>query len=469
MALGDERLRTTDESGNRIFLHPAEVNGFFRIRRTLVQYFLIAFFLALPWIKINGVQLLLLDIKDRNFHILGFIFKAHDAPYIFLLLALGTLGLAFITSIFGRIWCGWGCPQTVFIDGIYRKIETLIQGNYIKRRNLQKQDWNLEKIGKMSLTWLSFFIVSTLIAHSFTAYFVGSNQLLQMMNEGVADHKGVFYFVVFMTILLLFDFGWFREQFCIIACPYGRIQSVLMDKKSISVLYDYQRGEPRKSLETPKDKWGDCVSCNRCVEVCPTGIDIRRGIQMECIGCTACIDACDEIMTKVKRPVGLIRYTSEHELETKKTSSWKQKILRPRVLVYFAVIVSVTLLLSILLHKKEVVHIAVLKAKEAPYSLIAEAGIDKVINHFKLHVHNQGFEAVKLEVVGVDGLDLILANREFQLAANSNQDIHLFVTFLPELSKQMKGSFVKTLKLSLTASDGSKKDIQKELSFVGPY
>jgi cytochrome c oxidase accessory protein FixG len=469
MALGDERLRTTDESGNRIFLHPAEVNGFFRKRRTLVQCVLIVFFLALPWIKVNGVQLLLLDINHRNFYILGFIFKAHDAPYIFLLLALGTLGLAFLTSIFGRIWCGWGCPQTVFIDGIYRRIETLIQGNYLKRRSLQKQDWNLEKILKLSATWVCFIIVSSLIAHSFAAYFVGSDQLLRMIDEGVANHKGVFYFVVFMTLLLLFDFGWFREQFCIIACPYGRIQSVLMDKKSVSVLYDYQRGEPRKSMDTPKEKWGDCVNCNRCVEVCPTGIDIRRGIQMECIGCTACIDACDEIMIKVKRPKGLIRYSSEFNLENKNSSSIKERLLRPQVLAYLVVILTVASVLAILLYNKDTLHISVLKAKEAPYSLTEEAGIQKIINHFKLHIHNQDNEAIQLEVIGVNSLDLILANPVFQLPANSNQEIHLFVTFPPELSKQMRGSFVKNLHLRVTDRSGTQKDIFKEISFVGPY
>jgi len=326
MSLGDERLSTTDNKGNRIFLYPAEVKGFFRKHRNIVQVALILFFLVLPWLKWNGVQLFLFDIPNRTFHLFGILFKAHDAPLIFLVLAIVTIGLAFITALFGRVWCGWACPQTVFIDGVFRRIETWVQGDYLKRRKLTKDPWTSEKISKISFTWFLYFIVSAIIAHSFVAYFVGSDRLIAMILGTPQENWTAFTIVMGMTLVLLFDFGWFREQFCIIACPYGRIQAVLMDKKSMSVIYDYNRGEPRKDPAVSKDKQGDCVNCRRCVEVCPTGIDIRRGIQMECIGCTSCIDGCDVIMTEVKKPLGLIGYHSNVENKNIVQIPYKKKV-----------------------------------------------------------------------------------------------------------------------------------------------
>lgn len=466
MSLGDERLSTTDDKGNRIFLYPAEVKGFFRKYRNIVQAGLILFFLILPWLKWNGVQIFLFDIPHRTFHLFGILFKAHDAPLIFLVLAVGTIGLAFVTAVFGRVWCGWACPQTVFIDGVYRRIETWIQGNYIKRRKLAKDPWSFEKVSKISATWILFFIVSTIIAHSFVAYFVGADRLIEMMHGTPKENWTAFTIVMGMTLVLLFDFGWFREQFCIIACPYGRIQSVLMDKKSMSVMYDYNRGEPRKDLSVPKDKQGDCVNCNRCVEVCPTGIDIRRGIQMECIGCTACIDACDEIMTKVKKPLGLIRYSSEFEIEKKISIPAKERIFRPRVLGYFSVILGLSVLLLYLVGIRDPLMVSVLKAKDTPYSLIKENSQDLVLNHFKLHLHNQSSQAMKVNVSA--DVDLVIPQNNIILNPNSSQEIHFFAKFIPNLSKEQKGSFKRNLNLEMIQGD-KKNQIVKELTLVGPF
>ena len=466
MSLGDERLSTTDNKGNRIFLYPAEVKGFFRKYRNIVEVVLVLFFLILPWLKWNGIQIFLFDIPNRTFHLFGILFKAHDAPLIFLVLAVGTIGLAFVTALFGRVWCGWACPQTVFIDGIYRRIETWVQGNYIKRRKLAKDPWNKDKILKISITWVLYFIVSAIISHSFVAYFTGSDRLIEMMQGAPKENWTAFTIIFGMTLVLLFNFGWFREQFCLIACPYGRIQAVLMDKKSLSVMYDYNRGEPRKDPSVPKDKQGDCVSCNRCVEVCPTGIDIRRGIQMECIGCTACIDACDEIMTKVKKPLGLIRYSSEFEIETKTHIPVKEKLLRPRVIAYFLVIVLMGSLLLYLVQDRDPLMVSVLKAKDAPYTIIKENSSELVLNHFKLHMHNQSSD--KIEVVISSEVELVIPQNNLIINPNTSQEIHFFTKFPATLIKEFKGSLKKNLNIDIKAGD-KKIKMQKELTLVGPY
>ncbi len=466
MSLGDERLSTTDNKGNRIFLYPAEVKGFFRRHRNIVEVVLILFFLILPWLKWNGIQIFLFDIPNRTFHIFGILFKAHDAPLIFLVLAVCTIGLAFVTALFGRVWCGWACPQTVFIDGIYRRIEIWIQGNYIKRRKLSKDPWHKEKVFKISLTWLCYFIVSAFIAHSFVAYFVGSDRLIGMMTGTPKENWTAFTIVMGMTLVLLFNFGWFREQFCIIACPYGRIQAVLMDKKSMSVMYDYNRGEPRKDSSTPKEKQGDCVNCNRCVEVCPTGIDIRRGIQMECIGCTACIDACDEIMEKVKKPLGLIRYSSEFEIESKTHIPVKNKILRPRVLAYLFVILLMSTLLIYFVQSRDPLMVSVLKAKDAPYSLIQENGEDRVLNHFKLHMHNQSSDIIFAQISS--DVELVLPQNNLILNPNTSREIHFFAKISTALIKESKGSIKKNLRIDIRINNKNTQ-ILKELTLVGPY
>ncbi len=467
MSLGDERLTTTDKKGRRIFLYPAEVRGFFRKYRTITQAALIIFFLVLPWITVDGQQLLLLDISNKTFHFFGLNFKAHDAPMIFLVLAVLTIGIALLTALLGRVWCGWACPQTVFIDGVYRKIEVWIQGNYIQRRKLSKEGWTPNKISKISLTWVAYFIVSTLIAHSFVSYFVGSQRLIQMIQGTPQENWAAFLIVMSMTGVLMFDFGWFREQFCIIACPYGRFQAALMDKKSISVVYDYNRGEPRKDPSVPKNQQGDCVSCRRCVEVCPTGIDIRRGIQMECIGCTACIDACDEIMEKVNKPLGLIRYGSEHELETKSKPTWISLLTRPRVVLYSVILFAVMGILSFLIQNREPIMVSVLKVRGAPYSKLVEGSISYTLNHFKLHVHNQSSEEMIVFLSADDDVSLVVPQNNIRLSSNSSREVHFFAKFKEDLSKENKGSLHRALNIEAKTKK-EVRNIIKDLTLVGP-
>lgn len=469
MSLGDERLSTTDQKGRRLFIYPAEAKGHFRNLRNTTNLLLIIFFLGVPWMNWNGRQLFLLDVKDKVFYFFDLVFRAHDAPLIFVLLAIGTISLGLVTALFGRVWCGWSCPQTVFIDGVYRKIETWVLGDYIQKRKLAQSPWHFRKIRKTAWLWFLYFFVSAVIAHSFAAYFVGSHRLLLMLSGPPFDHFSTFLTVVVITGILLFNFGWFREQFCLIACPYGRIQSVLMDKSSLSVLYNVKRGEPRREAGAPKSHLqGDCVNCRRCIEVCPTGIDIRRGIQMECIGCTACIDACDEIMAKVKKPAGLISYASEVEMENSITLTWKQRLLKPRVILYAAGIFMSLLVFSNSLQRREPLLVNILKTKEAPYTLIVENGDSFILNHFKLHIHHQSSDPLILDLAEDQKSEykIIAPQRQLRLEPGESKELHFFVKFPSNLlSHQGTGS----APLDLQVVQNEKiLIIQKELHLIGP-
>ncbi len=462
LGLDPNRLSMLGTDGTRFRIIPAEIKGFWKKRREVVYGFLIVLFLILPWTKINGVQTILLDIPNRKFALFGIKFWAHDAPMIFLLLALFVFGLTLVTSVWGRVWCGWACPQTVFIDFIYRRIERWIEGNYIERRRRDKAELSLEKVLRLSLKWFLFFLVSSAIAHSFAAYFVGSEPLVSWVYSGdISTHQTTFWIVLFITAVLLFDFGWFREQFCIIMCPYGRFQSVLMDQRSLAVLYDEKRGEPRKGA-LPLDKpRGDCVSCSRCVQVCPTGIDIRKGLQMECIACTACIDACDDIMRKVNKPEGLIKYST--------VSGKKNQFYKGRQLIYTVLTASSFIVLLYLVSTRKSVDVAILRAKETPYQLIDTADGKRILNHFKLHSKNQSIHDLKQQIVLPPDLNLEIKTQSnpYIVKAGESTTTHFFILFD---SKILEASGSKKINLTIkTVSEVTEESIlTQEISLIGP-
>jgi cytochrome c oxidase accessory protein FixG len=321
-----DSVTTINDDGSRYFLHPADVSGKWVLARRLAGALLIAIYILLPWIPINGNPAVFLDVEHRMFHLFGLTLVAQDLWVLFFAITGMGFGLFFITSLLGRIWCGWACPYTVFLDHVYRRVERLIEGDAIARRALDQAPWSPTKIFKRLLKHLLFAIISAYIAHAFMAYFVSWPRLYGFIHEHPLQHATAFGIVTFLTFVLWFCFGYFREQFCIIMCPYGRLQGALTDDDTINVGYDETRGEPRG---TKGKTTGDCVDCHRCVQVCPTGIDIRNGLQLECIGCTACIDACDEVMTKIGRPHGLIRYDSFNGFAGR-----PHRFLRPRVYAY---------------------------------------------------------------------------------------------------------------------------------------
>jgi len=326
MSKMDEAFRdsigTLDEEGKRKFLYPKKPSGKFYTYRKYVSYLLLLILVANPFVKVNGNQFMLFNVLERRFNIFGFPFWPQDF-YIFVLVMITMVVFVIpFTVIFGRIFCGWICPQTIFLEMVFRRIEFWIDGDRGTQMRLDRQAWNAEKIRKRLLKWGLFFIISFGIANVFLAYVIGSDALWLMMEEGPLKQSGNFIALLIFTGVFYFVFVWFREQVCIIACPYGRLQGVLLDDKSINVAYDFVRGEKEagrarfnKKEDRPASGKGDCIDCMQCVNVCPTGIDIRNGTQLECTNCTACIDECDTIMKSIGYPKGLIRYASEDEIE----------------------------------------------------------------------------------------------------------------------------------------------------------
>jgi cytochrome c oxidase accessory protein FixG len=429
--LPEERPASFDETGRRLKLYPAAVRGHFAKLRSIVHPLMIALFLLLPWLHINGQQALHLNIAERSFMIFGLFLRAHDAPLLFFIFLGFAVGIAFVTAIWGRFWCGWACPQTVFIETVFRRIETWIEGNHRDRRALDAGVWDANKVTKKSIKWLIFLFVSLVITHSFLAYFVGSREVLAMILRPPTENWTSFLVILFTTGVILFDFGWFREQFCVVMCPYGRFQSVMLDDQSVVVSYDAKRGEPRRGLQVPH---GDCVNCFRCVQVCPTGIDIRRGLQLECIACTACIDACDEVMQKTNRPLGLIRHASQAELNGAKPHIW-----RPRTFAYLAILTIAAGAFIFLLSSHKSLEVAVLRAKDVPYQVVPiENGATILVNHFVLELSNQDQTEASIDIRVASnqlilGAEIVMPMRPILLKSGEQRRADFFLRFPKEM------------------------------------
>lgn len=317
-----DSVGTMDESGKRKWVYPKRPKGKYTNYRNVVSYILLIVYFAIPFIKIHGNPLLKFNVLDREFFIFGQPFYPQD----FFILTLGAItSLVFIilfTVAFGRIFCGWICPQTIFMEMVFRKIEYAIEGDRNKQMKLDRQAWDTEKIWKRGLKWTIYAVISLVITHFMFMYIVGYEEVFKIIKDGPFANPTNFIVMVLFTAAFYFVFAWFREQVCTLVCPYGRLQGVLIDKQTINVFYDFKRGENRSKWKKGEDRKaagkGDCIDCNQCVVVCPTGIDIRDGQQLECVNCTACIDACDEVMEKVGLPKGLIRYATEDEIESEK-------------------------------------------------------------------------------------------------------------------------------------------------------
>ncbi len=342
-----DSISTVTKDGKRAWVYPKKPSGKLYNYRKWVSYALLAFLFVSPFIKINGNQFLLFNVLERRFNIFGAPFWPQDFYLFVLSMIIGILFITLFTVSFGRIFCGWICPQTIFMEMVFRRIEYWIEGDRNKQMRLARQPWNAEKIRKKTLKTIIFALISFIIANIFLAYLIGSDRLIEYIKAGPLSHMGTLIPLIIFTGVFYFVFAWFREQVCIIACPYGRLQGVLLDTKSIVVAYDYKRGESdngRKKFRKNEDRnalgFGDCIDCMQCVNVCPTGIDIRNGTQLECVNCTACIDECDHIMDSINKPRGLIRYASEENIAKK--APFK---VTPRMKGYIAIL---TILIGIL-------------------------------------------------------------------------------------------------------------------------
>lgn len=456
--LPESRLATTDETGKRIYVHPHDLKGKWKNRRLVLSWILLVVYLVMPWIYFNGEQVIRLNIPAREFHIFGSIFYGHDGPFLIYLLLSFVFFISFITTLLGRVWCGYACPQTVFIDLIYRFIERKVEGSGAKRDKLEKSTWTNEKIFKRSLKWFLYILVSLHIVHSGLGYFVGTHELLFITLKSPASHPSLFMIMLTLTLIILVDFGWFREQFCIIACPYGRFQSIVMDENSLIVAYDKKRGEPRKRSKEAKlnNTEGDCVNCNRCVNVCPTGIDIRDGLQMECIACTMCIDACDDIMRRVDKPEGLIRYTTENKLDSKKSK------VSPRVYIYFLLFILTFVAMSFSLVDRSNLKAQVIRSGNSAFQYLKNER--KVVNHFKLKISYMNDSELSLKLETNDKSFEIVSFEDDLELKSENYTYDFFVKF--PMTSLLNGK--NKLILNLVDIKTNKVVLSKDVEVVGP-
>ena len=391
-----DSIATVDKDGKRIWLYPKKPSGRYYNARTIVSFIFLAIFLVLPFIKYNGEQLFLFNVLERKFIFFGILFTPQDFHLFVLVLLTFFVFIILFTVVFGRLFCGWVCPQTVFMEMFFRRIEYWIEGDAGAQRKLDASPWTAEKIRKKTLKHVIFFAIAFVVSNYFLAYIITMEEVLKIVREPVTEHWGGFFAILGFSGVFYGVFARMREQVCTTICPYGRLQGVLLVKDSIVVAYDHKRGEPRGKLKkNPVEQiqsavQGDCIDCKLCIAVCPTGIDIRNGTQLECTNCTACIDACDQIMEKVDKPKGLIRYDSETGI-----NSGVRRIFTPRVYAYSFVLVALLALDVVLIANRGIVESIILRS---PGQLYQEKDAEHITNLYTYKIINKSGKDMPFEL-----------------------------------------------------------------------
>ncbi len=423
-------LSTLNVDGSRRWMRPVVAAGDFWKRRLITGWLLIALFVALPLIQVGGKPSILLDLPRREFTFFGATLLATDT----VLLMLGLLGIFLsiflITALFGRAWCGWGCPQTVYMEFLFRPIERLIEGSIKEQEKLDKQKFAPRRLLKYAI----YAVLSVLLANVFLAYFVPVGQLWHWVLSPPAEHPEGFAVVGITSVMMFIDFAWFRDQMCVVACPYARLQSVLLDKRSLVVLYDVNRGEPRGKLQKKATAdlsigapaVGDCVDCGACVRTCPTGIDIRQGLQLECISCTQCIDACDAVMDKIKKPRGLIRYGAQQEIEDKVPLTARHHLLRVRTALYPLGLLIIGGLFLLALSRRTNAEVTVLRGIAAPFVVMDDGSVQNTMR-VKIHNHSGSDHLYQVTLKNAGDLQLVAPNNPIPVKAGELRTEGMFV------------------------------------------
>lgn len=393
-----DRIATIDEKGERSCIYPKKPKGQLHNKRIVVSIILLTLLFTGPFMKVNGHPLMLFNILERKFILLGVAFWPQDFFLFMLAMLTFVVFIILFTALFGRLWCGWACPQTIFMEMVFRKIEYAIEGDYMSQKALNNAPSSPIKIFKKIAKHSIFFAISFIIANTFLAYIIGIDELKHIAIDDPSNHVAGLITIIIFTTAFYGVYAYFREQVCLVVCPYGRLQGVLLDKKSVVIAYDYKRGEPRGKIHKDQIReLGDCIDCHQCVQVCPTGIDIRNGTQLECINCTACIDACNSIMDKVNKPHGLIRYTSEDAISSKA----KFKI-SSRIIAYSVVLTLLLGTLITLLAIRSDVEATILRT---PGILYQQLPNNQVSNLYNMNIVNKTFKDfhLQLKVVSPSG------------------------------------------------------------------
>ncbi len=387
-----DQISTVTKEGKRVWIYPKKPSGVFYNARTILSFFLLAFLIIVPFIKSNGHPVLLFDVLNRNFILFGVPFGPHDFHLFGLAMIAMIVFIILFTVVFGRLFCGWVCPQTIFMEMVFRKIEYLIEGDAKYQRKLDAESWNSKKLFKKGLKNFIFFLIAFFIAHIFLSYIISMDKVIEIITKPPSENLSGFFAIIAFSFIFYWIFAFFREQACTIVCPYGRLQGVLLDQDSIVIAYDHKRGEPRGKINRDENNSGkgDCIDCHLCVDVCPTGIDIRNGIQLECVNCTACIDACDAVMEKINRPKKLIRYDSLNGIENKT----KFKVTS-RMMLYSVILLVLLGLLGYLLSVRTDYSVDILRT---PGMLFQEQPHGKVSNVYDLNIVNKTFDETPLQI-----------------------------------------------------------------------
>lgn len=455
-----DHISTVTEDGKRVWIHPKKPKGRFYNKRKIVSYILLILLFGAPHLRINGEQSLMFNILERKFVIFGKVFWPQDLYLFAIGLIIMIVFVILFTIIYGRLFCGWVCPQTIFMEMVFRRIEYWIEGDWTKQRQLKKAPWTRDKILKRASKHLIFWLISFAIANTFLAYIIGADELWKIQTDPLKTHIGGLISIVIFTTVFYLVFSRLREQVCTTICPYGRLQGVLLDPDSMVVAYDHVRGENRAKFRKNEDRKaaqkGDCIDCHQCVHVCPTGIDIRNGTQLECVNCTACIDVCDEMMDGVGLEKGLIRFVSENGIKNRTRFRWTR-----RIKAYTALLVALLGLLSVLLLTRKDFETTIFKQRGTNF-LTTKEGL--ISNTFTLKLTNKTRETYVIQ------LDLLDSKGEIQtmkkkLVLHGQQELkERFLVNIPyhELKNGTKVMTVRVL--------GNGKEISRQqIKFIGPF
>jgi cytochrome c oxidase accessory protein FixG len=454
-----DSIATVDEKGKRIWVYPKKPKGNFHNLRIVVSIVLLSLLFGLPFVKVGGDPFILIDVFERNFIILGI----HLWPQDFHIVALAMISLVvfivLFTVVFGRVWCGWACPQTIFMEMVFRKIEYWIEGDATKQRKLEKSPWNSDKILKKGSKHIIFILISFIISHTFLSYIIGIEKLKAIVSQPPSENLVGFVALMVFTGIFYFVFSVLREQVCIAICPYGRLQGVFLGNNSIAVIYDWLRGEPKGRLKKGKvqENKGDCIDCKLCVHACPTGIDIRNGTQLECVNCTACIDACDEVMDKIEKPRGLIKYASPNGIK-----SGNNKIFTSRVVGYSIVLTLLVSVVAFMLFTRTDIEATILKV---PGQLYQEQPNERISNLYNIQFINKTSRDVEVGMRVKDYEEATIkrvGEEELVIGAGSRVDGVFFIEMARKDLKNMK-----TMLEVLLITDGEIVD-EISINFVAP-
>jgi cytochrome c oxidase accessory protein FixG len=459
-------LSTLEADGRRRWLFPRLSKGRFWSRRRAVAYLLLALYTLIPFLRIGGKPVILLDVAQRHFILLGVTFLPTDTALLALFLLTVLVSVFVVTAILGRVWCGWACPQTVYMEFVFRPIERLFLGRTGKGG---KPAENIASWRKPAM-YAAYLLVCLHLANTFLAYFVPANVLHQWITASPANHPAGFTIVLVLTGLMMFNFAWFREQTCIIACPYGRLQSVLLDRRSLIISYDVDRGEPRGKatlrslnvldhsggLPTSVGKKGDCVDCSMCVQVCPTGIDIRQGLQVECVACAQCIDACDAVMDKINRPRGLIRYSSQNAM-----AGQPSRIIRTRVVIYLGIITVLGGLLTTLLLTRSPADVTLLRNVGRPFVANTDGTIE---NTMRIKITNRSEHTQHYRISVANAPDVKVLTSQEALTVAPGESVTEPIRILAPAGKFTLGH----LDITLHVSGDRNLQIDRDCRLLGP-